>query len=161
MINVIKNVKGKFKTDIYGGLDFKVPIKQLDAGNNRLRLQASFKNETKRLELAIPVAGNKASVKFFPEGGALREGNKTVVYSRHALCRMNCRHIDETEVKEILKDGTVNFNKIEENDKGIPYPVEGTTHEGQHVRIVFAPHENKLTVVTVIDLDKEWECDCG
>ncbi len=92
---------------------------------------------------------------------ALREGNKTVVYSRHALCRMNCRHIDEAEVKEILKDGTVYFNKIEEDDKGVSYPVEGTTHEGQHVRIVFAPHENKLTVVTVIDLDKEWECDCG
>ncbi|MEJ7611931.1 MAG: DUF4258 domain-containing protein [Ferruginibacter sp.] len=92
---------------------------------------------------------------------ALREGNKTVVYSKHALCRMDCRHIDETEVKEILKEGTVNFNRIEETNKGVTYPVEGTTHDGQHVRIVFAPNENKLTVITVIDLEKEWSCDCS
>lgn len=77
--NGAKALKGKLKTDVYGGLDFKVPVKQLDAGNNRLRLQASFKNEVKKLQLAIPVPGNKASVKFFPEGGALCEGYKTVI----------------------------------------------------------------------------------
>ena len=92
---------------------------------------------------------------------ALRGGNKTVVYSKHALCRMDCRQIDESEVKEILNEGTVNFNKIEETKKGITYLVEGTTHDGQHVRVVFAPHDNKLTVVTVIDLEKDWLCNCG
>ena len=90
----------------------------------------------------------------------LRSGNKTIVYSRHAKCRMDCRHIDESEVKEILANGTVNFSKIEHSEKGESYPVEGKTHDGQHVRIVFAPHENELTVVTVIDLDTEWKCDC-
>jgi hypothetical protein len=40
--NGTKNTKGKLKTDVYGGLDFKVPVKQLDANNNRLRLQAKF-----------------------------------------------------------------------------------------------------------------------
>jgi len=90
----------------------------------------------------------------------LRSGNKTLVYSRHARCRMDCRHIDESEVKEILQDGTVNFSKIEHSDKGESYPVEGKTHDGQQVRIVFAPHGNELVVVTVIDLDTEWKCDC-
>ena len=28
-----------------------------------------------------------------------------VIYSRHALCRMDCRHIDEAEVQQILKEG--------------------------------------------------------
>lgn len=92
---------------------------------------------------------------------AIRGGNKTVVYSRHAKCRMACRHIDESEVNEILKDGTVNFNKIEKSEKGVSYPLEGKTHDGQDVRIVFAPHENDLVVVTVIDLDKDWPCDCN
>jgi len=41
----------------------------------------------------------------------LRSGNKTLVYSRHARCRMDCRHIDESEAKEILQDGTVNFSQ--------------------------------------------------
>jgi hypothetical protein len=92
---------------------------------------------------------------------ALKGGNKTLVYSRHAKCRMECRHIDESEVKEILQDGTVNFGKIENGNKGATYPVEGTTHDGQHVRIVFAPHEREVVVVTAIDLDKNWPCgDC-
>jgi len=90
----------------------------------------------------------------------LRSGNKTIVYSRHAKCRMECRHIDESEIKEILDSGTVNFNKTEEDSRGVTYPVEGTTHDGQKVRIVFAPHGNEITVVTVIDLGKEWKCDC-
>ncbi len=84
-----------------------------------------------------------------------------IVYSKHAHCRMDCRHIDETEVKEILKQGTINYDKVEESDKGKTYPLEGVTHDRQHVRIVFAPHENELVVVTVIDLDKEWPCNCN
>jgi hypothetical protein len=84
-----------------------------------------------------------------------------IVYSKHARCRMDCRHIDESEVKEILMQGNVNYNKIEESDKGKSYPLEGITHDKQHVRIVFAPHENELVVVTVIDLDTEWPCNCN
>ncbi len=90
----------------------------------------------------------------------LKSGNKRLVYSRHANCRMACRHIDESEVKEILQNGIVNNNKVEHNEKGNTYPLEGTTHDGQHVRIVFAPHEDEVVVVTAIDLDKDWPCDC-
>ena len=92
---------------------------------------------------------------------ALRSGNKTIIYSRHAKCRMDCRHIDESEVKEILATGEINYNKEETSEKGITYPLEGTTHDGQHVRIVFAPKEKEIVVVTVIDLNKDWPCgDC-
>ncbi|MGG9963483.1 DUF4258 domain-containing protein [Ferruginibacter sp. SUN106] len=83
-----------------------------------------------------------------------------LIYTKHAKCRMECRHIDETEVQEILDNGTLNNNKIEESDKGKSYPLEGVTHDKQHVRIVFAPKQENLVVVTVIDLDKDWYCDC-
>ena len=91
----------------------------------------------------------------------LRGGSKPIMYSRHARCRMSCRHINEAEVKEILEHGTVNFNKIESDARGKTFPVEGLTHDGQNVRIVFAPHEKEITVVTVIDTDKEWPCECN
>ena len=85
----------------------------------------------------------------------------SIIYSRHARCRMECRHIDETEVREILQNGKLNANKIEEDDRGKTYPLEGLTHDNQHVRIVFAPKENNaIEVVTCIDLDNEWPCDC-
>lgn len=92
---------------------------------------------------------------------ALRAGNKTIVYSRHAKCRMDCRHIDEGEVKEILAKGEINYSKEEKGENGITYPLEGITQDGQHVRIVFAPKEKEIIVVTAIDLEKNWPCgDC-
>ncbi len=84
-----------------------------------------------------------------------------IVYSKHARCRMDCRHIDESEVKEILQEGRINYEKVEESSEGRSYPLEGITQDRQHVRIVFAPHENELVVVTVIDLEKEWQCNCN
>jgi hypothetical protein len=83
-----------------------------------------------------------------------------LTYSKHARCRMECRHIDESEVKEILEKGTVNYSKIETDARGKTYPLEGTTRDNQRVRIVFAPKEEGLVVVTCIDLDKDWPCDC-
>ena len=84
-----------------------------------------------------------------------------IIYSRHARCRMGCRHIDESEVKEILQSGKINMDKIEADSRGKTYPLEGKTHDNQNVRIVFAPRQDEIVVVTVIDLDKEWHCDCN
>ena len=83
-----------------------------------------------------------------------------IIFSKHAKCRMDCRKIDESEVKEILQNGTINHKKIQNDKRGKTYPVEGFTHDKQHVRIVFAPKDEGLVVVTVIDLDTEWKCDC-
>jgi hypothetical protein len=92
--------------------------------------------------------------------GDLNRTPSRIIYSRHAKCRMDCRHIDEAEVKEILKEGKVNERKIEEDSRGTTYPLEGTA-EGHHLRIVFAPKGNDaVEVVTCIDLDTDWKCDC-
>ena len=84
-----------------------------------------------------------------------------ITYSRHARCRMDCRHIDESEVLEILQKGEINRQRIEEDKRGKTYPLEGITRDKQHVRIVFAPREEEMVVVTVIDLGKDWACDCN
>jgi hypothetical protein len=93
---------------------------------------------------------------------SLRDANKKITYSRHAKCRMDCRKIDESEVKEILESGVINFDKDKVTEKGVTYPLEGKTHDGQNVRIVFAPKQNEVVVVTAIDLDTDWPCgDCN
>ena len=93
------------------------------------------------------------------EGFNRRTAN--LIYSKHARCRMNCRHIDESEVKEILEAGKVNYAKVEDNARGKTFPLEGITHDKQHVRIVFAPKDDgSIVVVTCIDLDTDWSCDC-
>lgn len=82
-------------------------------------------------------------------------------YTKHALCRMACRFIDEEEVKDILMNGKLNERKIEESEKGITYPLEGITKDKQHVRVVFAPKADDIVVVTAIDLENEWPCECN
>jgi hypothetical protein len=97
------------------------------------------------------------------ESRGLDRDPDAINYSKHARCRMQCRHIDETEVKEILQTGKINYGKSEIGDNPDckrRYAVEGKTHDNQRVRIVFAPCQSEVTVVTVIDLGTEWTCDC-
>jgi hypothetical protein len=89
--------------------------------------------------------------------------NPSIVnYSKHARCRMGCRHISEAEVKEILQEGKINYSKSELKGAECKkrYAVEGTTSDNQKVRIIFAPCQTEVTVVTVIDIGKEWPFDC-
>jgi hypothetical protein len=83
-------------------------------------------------------------------------------FTKHARCRMKCRQITQREVKDILANGKVNYSKSDLNDpQGPTYAVEGNTDDRQHVRIIFAPKQKHLSVVTVIDLDVEHQCDCN
>ena len=82
-------------------------------------------------------------------------------YSNHAKCRMQCRKISQAEVEEIMKDGKINYNKSDlQNAKCPRYALEGETNDNQRVRIVYAQCNESTTVVTVIDLDTEFECHC-
>ncbi len=84
-----------------------------------------------------------------------------LIYTKHARCRMDCRHITEKEIREILENGTINYSKSEPGAYPDPkYAMEGRTIEGQNLRVVFAPTERGLVVITCIELGVEWECHC-
>lgn len=84
-----------------------------------------------------------------------------LIYTKHAKCRMECRHIDAAEVKEIIQDGKLNESKSGQGkDNDQTYALEGWSSDNQHVRVVVAPENDGLVVITVIDLGKEWACDC-
>lgn len=116
---------------------------------------ATEQNDNRVTVPAVEPAGEKPG-----EIEGFNRNTTNLVFSKHARCRMDCRKIDESEIRGILKNGTVNKKKIQRDKRGMTYPVEGTTHDGQRVRIVFAPKGDALVVVTVIDLGKEWSCDC-
>ena len=74
---------------------------------------------------------------------------------------MECRHITQKEVEGIVRNGEINYKKSDVNDMPCPtYALEGFTDDKQHVRIVFAQCDFKTKVVTCIDLDNEFACDC-
>lgn len=84
-----------------------------------------------------------------------------LIFTKHARCRMGCRHIDEAEVRDILLNGRINDRKSDPAARPDPkYALEGKTKDGQEVRIIFAPTDRGMVVITVIDLDTEWPCDC-
>ena len=109
--------------------------------------------------IIIVIRGNL--FKSSPLEKDFNRNNSHFIYTKHARCRMDCRHIDEAEVQEILQQGRINYRKSEPAGRPDPkYALEGTTRDGQQVRIVFAPAKRGMVVITVIDLGTEWSCDC-
>lgn len=82
-------------------------------------------------------------------------------YSNHAICRMQCRKISKAEVEEIMQEGKINYDKSDLQNTRCPrYALEGITKDDQRVRIIFAQCNEKTVVVTVIDLETDYQCNC-
>lgn len=113
----------------------------------------AFGNQANASRLATEESGN----------GELNRHPLKMHYSKHARCRMSCRHIDEQEIQSILETGTINYKKSELGGEECrkKYAVEGISKDQQRLRVIFAPCGNEMTVVTCIDLGVEWECHCN
>lgn len=74
---------------------------------------------------------------------------------------MQCRDITEAEINEVLHEGKINYRKsdLQKNDCQKRYAVEDRAN-GQNIRIVVAQCNTTLTIITCIDMDKEWSCSC-
>jgi hypothetical protein len=93
--------------------------------------------------------------------GGLNRHPFRVHYSKHALCRMQCRHIDENEVLDIIHNGTINYGKsnLDGDDCHKRYALEGY-EKNERLRIIVASCGNVDNIITCIDLDTEFDCDC-
>jgi hypothetical protein len=96
------------------------------------------------------------------EQRGLNKNPSHINYSKHAKCRMDCRHIDESEVKDIIANGKINYKKsdLQKDDCHKRYAVEGYSKDKQHLRIIVVPCADEVTIVTCIDIGAEWECHC-
>jgi hypothetical protein len=84
-----------------------------------------------------------------------------VYYTKHALCRMDCRHISKEDINEIMERGIINFNKSDRGDRPCPtFALQGETDEGEKIRVIFAQCTNETKVITCYNLQKEFECHC-
>ncbi len=86
--------------------------------------------------------------------------SKKVVLTRHARCRMGCRHIDRAEVDAVLASGRYVPERTRNDGECPSHALEGPDSEGGPLRVVFADCPGEARVVTVIDLDDDFECDC-
>jgi len=83
-----------------------------------------------------------------------------LVLTRHGECRMGCRHIDRSEVEHVLAHGAIDPARTRTDGACPSYAMEGTTPDGQQARVILAGCDDETRVVTVIDLDTDWDCVC-
>ena len=96
----------------------------------------------------------------FSEKDLLYKG-QSVKLTKHGSCRMDCRKLDAYEVQEVINVGRMIKRKSNPNSKPCPtVAYEGKTIDGQWARVVVGACEGDIKIVTVIDLYKEWDCNC-
>ncbi len=82
-----------------------------------------------------------------------------LVYTRHALCRMDCRQISKREIEEIMTKGIINLNRSNRRDRPCPtYALQGRTSDGDQIRVIFAQCAEETKVVTCYNLEKDFDC---
>ena len=84
-----------------------------------------------------------------------------VVYTKHALCRMDCRRISKEEIAEIMQKGAINFNRSNRMDRPCPtFALQGRTSSGEKLRVIFAQCPEQTNVITCYNLEVDFECHC-
>ena len=82
-------------------------------------------------------------------------------FTRHARCRMACRHISEEDIRDIVDHGVLNLAKSE--TRGRPCPtlaVQGETDEGESIRVILAQCPDETRIITCYNLRREFACQC-
>lgn len=95
-------------------------------------------------------------------GNDLNLQNLEIHLTKHAKERMGCRLIDQAEIREILRTGSINDKKSEINTEECKtkYAIEGRSmKDKQLIRVIAAPCGDKVNIVTVIDLENEYGCE--
>jgi hypothetical protein len=83
-------------------------------------------------------------------------------YTRHAECRMSCRHISKEDITDVLQKGVIIFNKSNMRDRPCPtFAVQGLTESGENIRIILAQCNSVTKVVTCYNLKKDFNCNCA
>ncbi len=86
---------------------------------------------------------------------------KDFIYTKHARCRMGCRKIDKGEVAYVLENGKINQRKSNPSDRPCPtYSYEARSDDGQMIRAVIAECDRSVKLITVIDLENNYRCNC-
>jgi hypothetical protein len=84
-----------------------------------------------------------------------------VVYTRHALCRMDCRRISKAEIEEIMQKGVINFSKSNRMARPCPtFALQGRTSKAVYLRVIFSQCHDETKVVTAYNLEDDLSCDC-
>jgi hypothetical protein len=70
---------------------------------------------------------------------AFNRNPKELIYTKHALCRMDCRQISKKDIDEVMKKGIINYNRSNRREAPCPvYAVQARISSGEYLRVIFA-----------------------
>lgn len=89
------------------------------------------------------------------------EEEKPIRFTKHGLCRFQCRKITHEDLDRVLSEGWINKQKSKPNSKPCPvYAYEGQSDLGERLRVVMAECEKERKVITVINRERTFNCEC-
>ena len=125
-----------------------------------LGILAFFLKKCNEGETAI-AKNNSAKIKSNNRNRGFDRTLAYLEYTEHARCRMKCRKISQEDIKDIMRDGKVNYTKSELKTSPCPvYVVQGYTRDKENLRVVFAQCDTKTKVITCYNLEQDFECEC-
>lgn len=80
--------------------------------------------------------------------------------TRHGSCRMSCRGVDDAEIRDVILHGELDPERTREDGPCTSYALHGRGTDGARLRVVVAGCDDVTRLVTVVDLDRDWPCDC-
>lgn len=84
-----------------------------------------------------------------------------IIYTKHALCRMECRNISKEDILEVLRNGELNHSKTTSNDSQCPtYAIEAKTKSYNKVLAIFAICDDVSKLVTTYPVRVEDPDSC-
>lgn len=84
-----------------------------------------------------------------------------IIYTKHALCRMDCRQISKEDIDEVIEKGIINLSKSDKYDRPCPtFALQGRTSDGENLRVIFAQCQNETKIITCYNLEEEFTCHC-
>jgi hypothetical protein len=99
-----------------------------------------------------------------PEGRVLEAlQEQPIKISKHAACLLECFHISNNDVVEILRSADVIFSESSIRDKEIPeYVLEGKALDGKTHKLKFRSEYMSSYLITVINTPETIQtCACG
>ena len=91
----------------------------------------------------------------------LNRNPSRIEYTKFALCRMDCHHINANSIMRILRNGEVNLDKSDLHKKPCPiFTVRGVTKQKISITLIIQQCGTKAKVLDCYDANGMVGCNC-
>ena len=92
---------------------------------------------------------------------ALKRNPSRIKYTKYALCRMDCHHINANSIMGIFRNGDVNLEKSDLHKKPCPiFTVSGVTKQNMSITLIIQQCGTDAKILDCYDANGILGCNC-